>query len=98
MTDQPILAGDSDIHSSLHPNCHHKITYCKINSLIEYLSERLVWDVRHDASAITNLISQIDVNFLFFSKSIHQQVHILNRTFFEDRDPAWMTSYFKRQV
>ena len=82
------------MHSSLHRNCQHKITYRKINPLIKYPSERLVWDLKGpDASAVTNSISQIDVNCLFFSKSVHQEVHILNRMFFDDRDPAWMTSY-----
>ena len=30
-TDQPNLITDSGTHPSLHPNCHHNITFCKIN-------------------------------------------------------------------
>ena len=30
-TDQPNLVIDSGTHPSLHPNCHHQITYCKLN-------------------------------------------------------------------
>ena len=29
-TDQPSLIIDSGTHSSLHPNCHHKIIHCKL--------------------------------------------------------------------
>ena len=45
-TDQPNLVVNSDTHSSLHKNCHHQITFCKLNLKIEYLPpyERLVWD------------------------------------------------------
>ena len=45
-TDQPNLIVDSGVHPSLHSNCHHQITYCKLNLNIEYPPpyERLVWD------------------------------------------------------
>ena len=45
-TDQPNLIVDSGVHPSLHPNCHHQITHCKLNVNIEYPSpyERLVWN------------------------------------------------------
>ena len=45
-TDQPNLIVDSGVHPSLHSNCHHQITYCKINLNIEYPPpyERLFWD------------------------------------------------------
>ena len=43
-TDQPNLIVDSDVYPSLHSNCHHQITYCKLNLSIEYPPpyERLV--------------------------------------------------------
>ena len=30
-TDQPHLVTNCGIHASLHPNCHHQITNCKLN-------------------------------------------------------------------
>ena len=35
-TDQPNLVTDCGTHSSLHPNCHHQIIYCKLNLRIAY--------------------------------------------------------------
>ena len=31
VTDQPSLVVSSGAHPSLHANCHHQITYCKLN-------------------------------------------------------------------
>ena len=30
-TDQPSLVVDSGVHPTLHENCHHQITYCKLH-------------------------------------------------------------------
>ena len=35
-TPQPILVMKSGVHSSLHPYCHHQITYSKFNLKIYY--------------------------------------------------------------
>ena len=35
-TSQPDLVMESGVHSSLHPNCHHQITYAKFNLKIYY--------------------------------------------------------------
>ena len=35
-TSQPNLVMESRVHSSLHPNCHHQITYAKFNLKIYY--------------------------------------------------------------
>ena len=45
-TDQPNLVVDSGVHPSLHPNCHHQITFSRYNLNVEYPPpyERLVWD------------------------------------------------------
>ena len=42
--DQPNLVIDSGVHSSLHANCHHQITHCKLNLKIVFPPpyERLV--------------------------------------------------------
>ena len=44
-TSQPNLVMESGIHSSLHENCHHQITYAKFNLKIYYPPsyEREVW-------------------------------------------------------
>ena len=42
-TDQPKLIVDSGVHPSLQSNCHHQITYCKINLNIEYPPPLSVW-------------------------------------------------------
>ena len=81
-TDQPKLAVDCGVHSSLHPNCHHQIIYCKFNLMIEYSPpyERLVWDYNHaDQRAIAKALDQVDWNFLFLNKNVHKQVSILSR-------------------
>ena len=82
-SDQPKLAVDCGAHSSLHPNYHHQIIYCKFNMMIEYPPpyERLVWDCNHaNQNAITKAFDQVDWNVLFFNKNIHKQISILNRT------------------
>ena len=44
-TDQPNLVVVSGVHPSLHSNCHHQITNCKLNRHMEFppLCERLIW-------------------------------------------------------
>ena len=34
--DQPNYVTDCGTHPSLHPNCHHQITFCKLNLKVEY--------------------------------------------------------------
>ena len=48
-TNQSNLVIDSGVHPSLHANCHHQITYSKLNLKIEYPPpyERLVWNYRN---------------------------------------------------
>ena len=35
-TDQPNYVTDCGTHPSLHPNCHHQITFCKLNFEVEF--------------------------------------------------------------
>ena len=56
-TDQPGLVVDSGVHPTLHENCHHKITHCKLNLKIVYPPpyKHLVWDFkRADANNYCN--------------------------------------------
>ena len=62
-TDQPNLVINSGTHPSLHPNCHHEITHCKIDLKITYPPpyERLVWDFkRANILSITKDIKMVD--------------------------------------
>ena len=45
-TDQPSLVVSPEADSSLHANCHHKMTYCKLNLKIQYSPpyQCLVWN------------------------------------------------------
>ena len=42
-TDQPNLIVDSGVRPSLHSNCHHQITYCKINLILNIHLHMSVW-------------------------------------------------------
>ena len=43
--------------------------------------EHLVWDYkRANTDAITSSINQVDWEFIFFNKNVHQQVYIFNKT------------------
>ena len=80
-TDQPNLITDSSTHLSLHPNCHHNITFCKINLKITYPPpyRRLMWDFkRANISSIRKAIKMVDWQFMFLNKNTHEQVAIFN--------------------
>ena len=83
LTDQPSLVVDSGVHPTQHENCHHQITYCKLNLKIVYTPpyEHLVWDFkRADVNAITTAINQVDWKFVFSCKNVCQQEKIFNKT------------------
>ena len=84
-TDQPNLAINSGIHPSLHVKHHHQIIHFKFNlyDCIPYPPpyERLVWDYkRANNDAIISSVNQVDWEFLFFNKNVHQKVYIFNKT------------------
>ena len=65
----------------LHSNCHHLITYCKLNLNIEYPApyECLVWDYnRANVEGIKKSIESVDWEMMFNNKSVHKQVSIFN--------------------
>ena len=113
-TDQTCLVVDSGVHTTLHENYHHQITYCKLNLKIVCPPpyERLVWDFKKaDVNAITNAINQVNWKFLSSFKNVPQQVNILNKTInissnfmpnkfvtFHDKDPPWMTQKLKEKI
>ena len=80
-TDQPNLITDSGTHPFLLSNCHHNITFCKINLKITYPPpyRRLMWDFkRANISSIRKAIKMVDWQFMFSNKNTHEQVAIFN--------------------
>ena len=107
-TDQPNLIVDSGIHPSLHSNCHHQITCCKINLNTEYQPpyEHLVWE------CIKKSIESVNWEVMFNNKQFHKQVSIFNEVLrnifsnftpnklvtFDDRDPPWLNDFVKSKI
>ena len=82
-TDQPNYAIDCGTHPSLNRNCHHQITFCKLNLKVEYPPpyQRLVWNFKKSNNgAIKRAIELVNWNFLFSHKNVHEQVVIFNQT------------------
>ena len=76
---------DSGVHPSLHPKCHHQITYCRSNVTVEYPPpyEKLVWDyIKADIESIKQDFILTNWDHLFRNKDVHQQVKILTDTLF----------------
>ena len=103
-TDQPNLIVDSGVHPSLHSNCHHQITYCKINLNIEYPPpyEGLVWDYnRANVDGIKNSIESVNWEVMFNNKSVHKQKSIFNEilmNIFSNFTPDKLVSFDDRDV
>ena len=72
-----------------------------------------MWDYKKaDTNSIRKALKQVNWDFLFQNKSVHEQVRILNKTLlnvfanyvpnkivtFNDKDPPWMTQYLKSQI
>ena len=77
-TDQQNLV---DTHPSLHTNCHHWITYCKFNLIVEYLPpyQCLLWDYkRANVDSIKQALYQVNWPTNLSNKDVHQQINILN--------------------
>ena len=67
---------------------------------------------RVNTDAIIDSINQIDWDFFFFFKNVHQQINIFNKIFvnvfihfipnkyvtFNNKDPPWMTNYLKYKI
>ena len=80
-TDQPNLVADSGVYPSLHTNCHHQITFCSFNLIIEYptLYLCLVWDYkRASVNSIKQSLDQVNWPTILSNKNVHQQVNLWN--------------------
>ena len=73
-TSQSDLVMESGVHSSLHPNCHHQITYAKFILKIHYPrpNERKIW--HYEKANVDCIRKSID------DTSVNDKVHIFNKT------------------
>ena len=78
-TTQPNLVVESGIHSSLHANCHHHITFTKLNLKIHYPSpyEREVWHYQKaNVDQIRQAISEFPWDNYFANINVNEQVQL----------------------
>ena len=83
--------------------------------MIEYPPQYdcLVWNYNlSDQNAIAKALDQVDWNFFFFDRNVHDQASIFNRTLmnifssfipsklvtFNNKDSAWMTSNLRDEI
>ena len=72
---------ESDVHSSLHPNCHHQTVFAKINLKICYPPpyEREIWHYEKDnAGLIHRSIDQFPWDIRFAHIDVNQIVYLFN--------------------
>ena len=81
------LVMKSGVHSSLHPNCHHQITYAKFNLKIYYPPpphtpyEREIWHYeKANADHIRRSIDEFSWERCFANTSVNNKVHMFNKT------------------
>ena len=82
-TSQPNLIIESNIHPSLHPNCHHQIVYAKIKLLVYFPPpySREVWHYKDaNTELIKRAIEKFDWQGTFLNTSVSEKVTIFNNT------------------
>ena len=82
-TSQPNLVIESGVHSSLHANFHHQITYVKFNLNVIYPPpyEREVWHYKlANSDCIQRAIINFDWEKAFHNVDVNKQVMLLNET------------------
>ena len=72
------------VPTSLHKNCHHQITFCKLNLKVEYPPpyQHLVCNFKksHNDAIKRRAIELVNWNSLFLHKNVHEQVVIFKQT------------------
>ena len=79
----PNLVMESGVHSSLHENCHHQITFAKFNLKIYYPPpyEREVWDYQKTNSEnIRKAINEFLWERRFANSDVDEKVYLFNKT------------------
>ena len=82
-TSQPNLVMESGVHSSLHANCHHHITFAKFNLKIHYSPpyEREVWHYQKaNVDQIRQAISRFPWDNRFANINVNEQVQLFTQT------------------
>ena len=82
-TSQPNLVTNSGVFPSLHPNCHHQITFATFNLEVHYPPpyKRLVWNYeKANSEMIQRAISNFDWETTFANCNINDSIRILNET------------------
>ena len=75
LTDQPNYVIDFSTHPLLRKNCHHQISFCKLNLKVECPSpyQRLVWNFKKSNSdAIKKAIELVNWSSPFSHKNVHE--------------------------
>ena len=70
------------MHSSLHPNCHHQITYAKFNLKTYYPPpyEREIWHCeKANVDHIRRSIDEFSWKRCFANTSVNNKVHMFNK-------------------
>ena len=83
LTIQPNLVTESGVHSSLHANCHHHITFAKFNLKIHYPPpyEREVWHYQKaNVDQIRQAISRFPWDNRFANINVNEQVQLFTQT------------------
>ena len=81
--DQPSLSFNSEIHTSLHVNCHHQIVQSKFDLNISYPPpyQRLLWDYKEtDVSSIRKALDLVNWENFFHNKNIDIKSQLFSET------------------
>ena len=105
---------ESRVYSSLHPNCHHQITYSKFNLKIYYPPpyEREIWHYeKANVDHIRGSADEFSWERSFAYTSVNRKVHMFNKiiknayydipretTICDDRDPPWINKDVKQVI
>ena len=79
----PNMVSNSGVHPSLHPNCHHQVTFVKLdfNVFIPPPYERLIWHYdRGNIDMIKRAINLFDWDTAFEEKNVNSKVEFFNST------------------
>ena len=71
------------MHPSLHPNCHHQVSYAKFNLKVHYPPpcERVVWHYKEaDADLSRRSIEMFDWDKAFTNSNVNNMVDICTKT------------------
>ena len=80
-TSRPNFITDSDVHSSLHPNCHQQIVFPKFNLHIVYHPpySREIWHCREaNTGLIRRTIKEFSLERAFSNTRFNEKVDVFN--------------------